>query len=127
MSGPTTLTINKPFDEALAHVKATFMKHKFGVLFEINTGSLLMEKIQKDVGLHTVIGVCNPGVAAGVFDNSMPHTAYLPCHVAVMSKEGESTSTVAFVNPAAFFAGEDGLQPTVDKIKEVLTAVTADL
>ena len=82
-------TISGPFDQALQRVKAALIAEGFGTLSEIDIRTILREKIGKDIPPYTVLGVCNPHLAAQAIDLEPKIGVFLPCTVLVR-EDGES-------------------------------------
>lgn len=83
------LPTNKTFDEAVDALKASLKPYSFGVLWEMNFKDKLQEKgLEFDTDFK-VLEVCNPSKAKTVLDSDISAGYFLPCKMAVYSKDGQ--------------------------------------
>ncbi len=83
-----TVTVDLPFDEAVAKVKAAFQEQGFGTLTEIDVQDTLREKIGAEVEPYRIIGACNPQLAHRALGAVPTVGVFLPCNVVVRQVDG---------------------------------------
>ena len=83
-----TVTVDLPFDEAVAKVKAAFQEQGFGTLTEIDVQATLREKIGAEVEPYRIIGACNPQLAHRALGAVPTVGVFLPCNVVVRQVDG---------------------------------------
>ncbi|MFB6168642.1 MAG: DUF302 domain-containing protein [Haloferacaceae archaeon] len=112
-------------DEAVEHVRSTFLDAGFGVATEFSPADLLNEKIDADRDPYTVIGACNPEMADRALDASdLRIGALFPCNVVVW-EEAPGTQTVYHVSIMKV-ARLAGLAPD-DETMDAVVSDTGDL
>ena len=122
-----SVTIVTPFEQALADVREAFKAEGFGVLTEINVQKTLSEKIGEQIDPYTILGMCNPRLAARAITEE-PHIGlFLPCNVLV-TRRGEHTDVSAqdplFMVP---MTGNEALQPIAVEARERIDRALARL
>lgn len=82
--GERRATLETTHDEAVDHVRSTFLDAGFGVATEFSPADLLNEKVGADRDPYTVIGACNPEMADRALDATDRRIgALFPCNVVV--------------------------------------------
>lgn len=127
MSYGTEITLDLPFADALEKVKAVFKAHGFGTLTEVDVRSTLQSKIDRSIEDYTILGVCNPQLAAQALDIDRSIGLLLPCTVVV--RHGRDGIIVEALDPQVMVTvpGEDQLQPIADEAQRLITAALEDL
>ncbi len=112
-------------DEAVEHVRSTFVDAGFGVATEFSPADLLNEKVDAGRDPYTVIGACNPEMADRALDASARRIgALFPCNVVVW-EEADGLQTVYHVSIMKI-ARLVGLAPD-DKEMDAIVSDTGDL
>ncbi|NMD57385.1 MULTISPECIES: DUF302 domain-containing protein [Tsukamurella] len=81
-------TIDAPYDEAVARVRAGLADVGFGVLTEIDLTATLKAKLGVDVEPRVILGACRPQLAHEALGLDPRVAALLPCNV-VVSADGD--------------------------------------
>ena len=86
--GEKRATLEMDHEEAVEHVRETFVSHGFGVPVEFSPSELLNEKVDADRDPYYVLGACNPAMADRVLDATDGRLgALFPCNVVVWQEE----------------------------------------
>jgi uncharacterized protein (DUF302 family) len=128
MSGYTlTTTLERPYDEAVADVRAALADQGFGVLTEIDIRATLAAKLGVDVAPQVILGACRPPLAHRALEIDPSVASMLPCNVVVRALDDDTTVVEAF-DPGAMtaLAGEE-LAPVAEEARTLLTAALAAL
>ncbi|MET9328299.1 DUF302 domain-containing protein [Tsukamurella sp. NPDC003166] len=91
-------TIDAPYDEAVARVRAALAEVGFGVLTEIDLTATLKAKLGVDVPPKVILGACRPQLAHEALGIDPRVAALLPCNV-VVSASGAAQSLVEVMDP----------------------------
>ena len=84
MSGYTmSVTLDRPYDEVLAHVRQAQSDQGFGVLTESDVRDTLRAKLGVDVPAQVILGACRPELAHRALCAAPSLAALVPCNVAV--------------------------------------------
>jgi len=115
-------TVQRPFVDVLADVRAALCEQGFGVITEVDVQQIMKEKLQRDRRPYVILGACNPRFAAEVLESEPELGLFLPCNVLVF--EAESGTRVSAVDPSAMLqmAGDTGLAGVADQVREHLAA-----
>ena len=128
MSGYTlSATLDRPYDEAVADVRAALADQGFGVLTEIDIRATLAAKLGVDVPPQVILGACRPPLAHRALEIEPSVATMLPCNVVVRAVDADTTVVEAF-DPGAMtsLAGEE-LAPVAEEARTLLTAALAAL
>ncbi len=122
-----TVVLTRPFDEALDAVKAAFASVGFGTLTEIDMQKTLKSKIDKDLEGYTIIGACNPKLAARALDVDRQIGVLLPCNV-VVRQVGENV-VVEVMDPGlmASITGNDDVVPIAAEARQLVNTALETL
>jgi uncharacterized protein (DUF302 family) len=86
--GKKRATLEMDHEEAIEHVRETFVESGFGVPVEFSPSELLNEKVDADRDPYYVLGACNPEMADRVLDASDGRMGSLfPCNVVIWEEE----------------------------------------
>jgi uncharacterized protein (DUF302 family) len=123
-----TVTINKPFNEAVEAVTAELMKEGFGILTEIDFAGTIKKKLDIDRPAYKILGACNPPLANQAVSADINAGVLLPCNVVVRDNENESCDVV-FMDPMAVISlsGNEQVAKVAQEANERLQRVKAAL
>ncbi|HWJ80832.1 MAG TPA: DUF302 domain-containing protein [Nocardioides sp.] len=93
-------TVQQPYDETVAAVKAGLAEQGFGVLTEIDLAATLHAKIGATVPPQVILGACRPQLAYEALQADPSVATVLPCNVVVRTVDATTTAVEAF-DPAA--------------------------
>lgn len=121
------VVLSKPFDVALAKVKASLAAVGFGVLTEIDLQSTLQEKIDKSIPRHVILGACNPKLAGRAIDADPTIGVMLPCNVVV--RETANGVAVEALDPGLMssLTGAEELGPIGDEARQLIGEALSQL
>ena len=91
-------TIDAPYGQAVARVRAALAGVGFGVLTEIDLKATLKAKLDVDVPPKVILGACRPHLAHEALGIDPRVAALLPCNV-VVSASGDAESLVEVMDP----------------------------
>ena len=119
------LKTTKGFQEAIDAVKESLSPYGFGVLFEMNFKDKLREKGLEFDTDFTVLEVCNPAKAQKVLQQDITAGYFLPCKMAVYSKE--DSIYIGMLKPTTLIevSGIQGLGIVADEVEaDLIAAIT---
>ena len=85
--GEKRATLRMDHEDAVEHVRETFVDAGFGVPVEFSPSELLNEKVDADRDPYYVLGACNPEMADRALDISLRMGGLFPCNVVVWEEE----------------------------------------
>jgi uncharacterized protein (DUF302 family) len=83
MSYGHTITLDLPFQDAIARVKDAFGVQGFGTLTEIDVQATLQHKLGQATDPYVILGTCNPQLAHQALQIEPEIGLLLPCNVVV--------------------------------------------
>lgn len=121
------VTLDQPFDVAVARTKAALKAEGFGVLTEIDVRETLKQKIGAEFERYLILGACNPNLAYRALQAEHDLGLLLPCNVIVHDHDGGTK--VSIVDPAAMLGivENPALHEVADEARERLQRVGAAL
>jgi len=115
-------TVDRPFVDVVADVRAALGEQGFGIITEIDVRQTMKDKLDRDTRPYVILGACNPRFAAEVLESEPELGLFLPCNVLVFEARGGTR--VSAVDPSALLqmAGDTGLASIADQVRERLAA-----
>ncbi len=113
---------DKSFTEAIEAVKASLVRHNFGVLHELNFQDTLHSKgVEFDQEFH-LLEVCNPHKAKAVLEQQLEMAFFLPCKIGVYKKFGQTYIGMPLPTKLMGILGNMALLETAQEVEDVLVA-----
>jgi uncharacterized protein (DUF302 family) len=100
MSYYFSVTLDLPFEQAIARVTEQLKKEGFGVLTEIDVKATLKKKLDVDFRNYRILGACSPPFAHRALQAEDKIGTMLPCNV-IVQERSEGGVEVAAVDPIA--------------------------
>jgi uncharacterized protein (DUF302 family) len=123
----TQITLEEPFGEAVARVRAALAAQGFGVLTEIDVTATLQAKLGEQMEDYVILGACNPPFAHQALEVDRSIGMLLPCNVVV--RAAAEGTIVEALDPQVMvtLTGRTELQPIADEVARRLAAALAEL
>ena len=121
------VALSKPFDEAVAEVKAALAAEGFGTLTEIDMQQTLREKIDKDIEPYVIIGACNPNLASRALEVEPQVGVLLPCNVVVRQADDRVLVEALDPNLMASITENDAMVPIAAQARTLINNALARL
>ncbi len=120
-------TINRPFDEVNAEVRAALAEQSFGIISEIDMQATLHEKINVDIEPMIILGACNPKFAYRALQTEPSIGLLLPCNVVI--RKTDAGVVVEMINPQMMSEITEGpeMAQIANEVAELLSAALASL
>jgi uncharacterized protein (DUF302 family) len=99
-------TLDRDFDDAIAHVTERLAESGFGILTEIDVQEAMKKKLGEDFRRYRILGACNPPLAFKALQAEPKIGAMLPCNVIVQDND-DGTIEVSAVDPVASMTAID--------------------
>jgi uncharacterized protein (DUF302 family) len=94
------VSIQLPFEAVVERTTDALKAEGFGVITTIDMKQTLKTRLDKDIRPYTILGACNPVLAARALDVETEVGLLLPCNV-VVYETAPGTSTVSAMAPIA--------------------------
>lgn len=120
-------TIDRPFAEVNAEVRAALAEQSFGIVSEIDMQATFHNKINVDIGPMIILGACNPKYAYRALQAEPSIGLLLPCNVVLRKTDGGVV--VEMINPQmmAEITGGPEMKQIADEVTEMLSKALASL
>lgn len=120
-------TINRPFDEVNAEVRAALAAQSFGIVSEIDMQATFKNKINVDIEPMLILGTCNPNYANRALQAEPSIGLLLPCNVVI--RKTDAGVVVEMINPQmmAEITSAPEMAVIADEVSEKLSAALASL
>jgi uncharacterized protein (DUF302 family) len=123
----THITLDEPFTEAVARVRAALAERGFGVLTEIDVTATLRAKLGEQIEDYVILGACNPPFAHQALEVDRSIGLLLPCNVVV--RAAAEGTVIEALDPQVMvtLTGRPELKPVADEVSRRLAAALAEL
>jgi uncharacterized protein (DUF302 family) len=123
----TQITLEEPFGEAVARVRAALAARGFGVLTEIDVTATLKAKLGEQMEDYVILGACNPPFAHQALEVDRSIGMLLPCNVVV--RAAAEGTIVEALDPQVMvtLTGRTELQPIADEVARRLASALTEL
>jgi uncharacterized protein (DUF302 family) len=120
-------TINRPFDEVNAEVRAALVEQSFGIVSEIDMQATLQNKISVEIEPTIILGACNPKFAYRALQAEPSIGLLLPCNVVI--RKTDAGVVVEMINPQmmAEITEAPEMAQIADEVSVLLSAGLASL
>jgi len=120
-------TINRPFDEVNAEVRAALAEQSFGIVSEIDMQATFHNKINVDIEPMLILGACNPNYANRALKAEPSIGLLLPCNVVI--RKTDAGVVVEMINPQMMAEITEGpeMAQIANEVSEKLSAALASL
>jgi uncharacterized protein (DUF302 family) len=123
----TTITLDVPFAEAVARVRAALKDQGFGVLTEIDVTATMAAKLGEQIEDYIILGACNPPSAYRALGIERSIGLLLPCNVVVRATT--AGTVVESLDPQVMvtLTGRPELKPVADEVARRLAGALTEL
>lgn len=120
-------TINRPFEEVNAEIRAALAEQSFGIVSEIDMQATFKNKINVDIEPMLILGACNPNYAYRALNAEPSIGLLLPCNVVI--RKTDAGVVVEIINPQMMAQITEGpeMAKIADEVTEKLAAALASL
>lgn len=125
------VSVDLPYERALAKTRVALGNEGFGVLTEIDVKQTLKQKLDVDFRKYVILGACNPPLAHKALSAERDIGLLLPCNVIVYEGDKSGESVVAAIEPGSQLdlTGNEEIRPVAEdvraRLQRVLEAVAA--
>jgi len=124
-----SVTLDQPFDAAVAAVREALAEQGFGVLTEIDMAATLKKKLDVDIAPQVILGACNPPLAHRALQAEESIGLLLPCNVVVRGDDGAVVVEALDPQVMVGVTGNPALSAVADdaaaRLRAALGALTA--
>jgi uncharacterized protein (DUF302 family) len=121
------MTLQVPYEEAIARVKEGLKAEGFGVLTEIDVRQTLREKLGAQMEPYLILGACNPVLAHRALEQEPEIGLLLPCNVVVRAIGDGCRVEIADPQAMLGIVGNEQLDGIAEEAKQRLLRVVAAL
>jgi uncharacterized protein (DUF302 family) len=124
-----SITLNLPFDRALARTRDALAGEGFGILTEIDVTGTLRKKLDVEFRPYVILGACNPPLAHRALLAELDIGLLLPCNVIVYAADNPDRTVVAALDPVAALSltDNDAVKPLAQEVRVKLQRALASL
>jgi uncharacterized protein (DUF302 family) len=124
-----SITVNLPFDRALARTRDALAGEGFGILTEIDVTGTLRKKLDVEFRPYVILGACNPPLAHRALLAELDIGLLLPCNVIVYAADNPDRTVVAALDPVAALSltDNDAVKPLAQEVRVKLQRALASL
>ncbi len=128
MTYALSVTVEQPYDDVVARVRAALAEQGFGVLTEIDLQATMKAKLDADIAPQVILGACRPPLALAALQAEPSIGLLLPCNVVVRALD-QTTTAVEAVDPQTMVSmtTNPALQGVADDAAQRLTAALDSL
>ena len=127
MSYGTQITLDLPYAEAVARVRAALTEQGFGVLTEIDVTATLQAKLGEKIEDYIILGACSPPFASQALGIDRSIGLLLPCNVVVRGADGGTVVEALDPQIMVSLTGRPELKPVADEVAGRLSNALASL
>jgi uncharacterized protein (DUF302 family) len=127
MSYGTSVTLDLPFADAAARVRAALAEQGFGVLTEIDVTATLRAKLGEQIEDYLILGACHPPAAYQALGIDRGIGLLLPCNVVVRATAVGTLVEALDPHVMVTLTGRPELEPVADEVGRRLTSALAAL
>ena len=127
MNYGASVTLQAPFADAVARVRAALAAQGFGVLTEIDVTATMRARLGEQMEDYVILGACNPPFAHRALGIDRSIGLLLPCNVVVRAAGAGSIVEALDPQIMATLTGRPELKSVADEVTRQLAAALADL
>lgn len=127
MSYGTSITLEEPFADAVARVRAALATQGFGVLTEIDVTATMKAKLGEQMEDYVILGACNPALAHQALEADRDIGLLLPCNIVVRAIAGATVVEALDPQVMVQLTGRAELKPVADEAARRLADALSDL
>ena len=127
MNYGTTITLQAPFADTVASVRAALAAQGFGVLTEIDVTATMRAKLAEHMEDYVILGACNPPFAHQALGVDRSVGLLLPCNVVVRAVDGGTVVEALDPQVMVTLTGRPELKPIADEVARRLASALAEL
>jgi uncharacterized protein (DUF302 family) len=123
----TSITLDAPFADAVARVRAVLKDQGFGVLTEIDVTATMAAKLGEQIEDYTILGACNPPSAHRALGIDRSIGLLLPCNVVVRATAAGTVVEALDPQVMVTLTGRPELKPVADEVARRLAGALTEL
>jgi len=123
----TSITVDVPFAEAVARVRAALKDQGFGVLTEIDVTATMAAKLGEQIEDYIILGACNPPSAYQALGIDRSIGLLLPCNIVVRATKAGTVVEALDPQVMVTLTGRPELKPIADEVARRLAGALTEL
>ena len=127
MSYGSSVTLDVPFGEAVARVRAALAGQGFGVLTEIDVTATLKARLGEQIEDYVILGACNPPLAHRALAADRSVALLLPGNIVVRATPAGTAVEALDPQIMVTLTGRPELKPVADEAARRLATALSDL